>query len=208
MRHVIGIGLAVGLAAAVFFAASWGYLRLLRVPVQGGGPATLPAGGGELLHDTSVLWAVAALAGTALLAGILVAAPRVSPLAPGLPGLVLIAWTVGYGFSVSKAVADIPLRGDAFGAGFEAMLINGLLAAAGLVLVVPLFIPSRWRSRARRQPRYAQLPQYADFPAYDNHGNAAGAVPGQAPSGAISLIDDWADTAPYPVHDPYRPSDN
>ena len=43
MRHVIGIGLAVGLAAAVFFAASWGYLRLLGIPVANGGASTLPA---------------------------------------------------------------------------------------------------------------------------------------------------------------------
>jgi hypothetical protein len=167
----------------------------------------VPAGG-ELVHDTGVLWAVAALAGTALLAGIFIAVRRISPLAPGLPGLALLAWTVGYGFSMPRAVGDIPLRGDAFGAGFEAMLVNGLLAAAGVVLVVPLFVPSRWRSRARRQPRYAQLPGYADFPAYDGAGDTAGAVPGQSPSGAISLIDDWTDTAPYPVHDPYRPSDN
>jgi len=114
---------------------------------------------------------------------------------------------VGYGFSVSKAVGAIPLRGGAFGAGFEAMLVNGLLAVAGVVLLVPLFIPSRWRSRPRPL-RYARLPEYAGFPAYDNAANAAGAVPGQAPPGAVSLIDDWTDTAPYPVYDPYRPSDN
>lgn len=145
MRHVIGILLAVGLAAAVFFAASWGYLRLLMVPVVNGGASTLPAHGGELLHNSDVLSAVAALAGTALLAGIFIAVRQISPLAAGLPGLALIAWTVVYGFSVRRAVRYIPLRGDTFGAGFEAMLINGLLAAAGLALVVPLFIPSRWR---------------------------------------------------------------
>ena len=149
MRHVVGILLAIGLAAAVFFAAGWGYLRLLRIPVVNGGASTLPAHGGGLLHDTSVLYAVAALAGTALLAGIFMAVRQVSPLAAGLPGLALIAWTVGYGFSVRRAVHYIPLRGDAYGAGFEAMLMNGLLAAAGLALVVPLFVPSRWRSPAR-----------------------------------------------------------
>ena len=52
MRHVMGIGLAIGLAAAVFFAASWGYLRLLRIPVANGGASTLPAQGGGLLHDS------------------------------------------------------------------------------------------------------------------------------------------------------------
>jgi hypothetical protein len=40
----------------------------------------------------------------------------------------------------------IPLRGDMFGHGFEALLINGVLGFAGLALIVPLFIPSRWRS--------------------------------------------------------------
>jgi hypothetical protein len=147
VRHVIGIGLAIGLAAAVFFAASWGYLRLLRVPVINGGASTLPAQGGELLHSTNVLYAFAAVAGTGLLAGIFIAVRWVSPLAAGLPGLALIGWTVVYGFSVRRAVHYIPLRGDTFGAGFEAMLMNGVLAAAGLALVVPLFIPSRWRRR-------------------------------------------------------------
>ncbi len=42
VRHLIGIGLAIGLAAAVFFAASWGYVRLLRIPVVNGGASTLP----------------------------------------------------------------------------------------------------------------------------------------------------------------------
>ena len=147
MRHVIGIGLAVGLAAAVFFAASWGYLRLLRIPVANGGASTLPAQGGGLLHDSNVLYAFAAVAGTALLAGIFIAVRQISPLAAGLPGLVLIAWTVVYGLSVRRAVHYIPLRGDTYGLGFEAMLMNGVLAAAGLALVVPLFIPSRWRAR-------------------------------------------------------------
>jgi hypothetical protein len=187
MRHVIGIGLAIGLAAAVFFAASWGYLRLLRVPVVNGGASTLPAQGGELLHDTNVLYAFAAVAGTALIAGIFIAVRRVSPLAAGLPGLGLIAWTVVYGFSVRRAVHYIPLRGDTFGAGFEAMLMNGVLAAAGLALVVPLFIPSRWR---RRQAAAVA--------------GAAGADQVLEPT-AISLLanDDWTQTATYPTNDPW-----
>jgi hypothetical protein len=185
MRHVIGFVLALGLAAAVFFAASWGYLRLLRIPVVNGGASTLPAQGGGLLHSTGVLEAFAALAGTGLLAGIFIAVRRISPLAAGLPGLVLIAWTVVYGFSVRRAVHYIPLRGDTFGAGFEAMLMNGVLAAAGLALVVPLFIPSRWRGR----PAIA---------------GDAGADQVIEPT-TISLLandDDWTITAPYPPNAP------
>jgi hypothetical protein len=145
MRHVIGFALAIVMAAAVFFGGGWGYHRLLRVPVVNGAASTLPAGGGSLIHNTNVLYAFAALAGTGLLAGILVAAPRLSPLAAGLPGLALIAWTVVYLTGVQRAVHYIPLRGDSYGAGFEALGFNGVLAAAGFVLIIPLFIPSRWR---------------------------------------------------------------
>jgi hypothetical protein len=144
MRHLIGFGLAVVLALAVFFGAAWGYLRLLRVPVVNGAAATLPANGGSLLHNSHVLLAFAALAGTALLAGIYVAVPWISPLASGLPGLALIGVTIWYWVNVGQVVRYIPLKSDAFGDGFEAMLINGVLAAAGFAMVVPLFIPSRW----------------------------------------------------------------
>jgi len=189
MRHLLGVMGAVALAAAVFFAASWGYLRLLRIPVVNGGASTLPAQGGELLHDTNVLYAFAAVAGAGLLAGIFIAVRQVSPLAAGLPGLVLIAWTVVYGFSVRRAVHYIPLRGDAYGAGFEAMLINGVLAAAGLALVVPLFIPSRWR-RLR--------------PAAMSAAEARGVTQVLAPTETISPTgnDDWTQTAPYQTNNP------
>jgi len=183
MRHLIGIFLAIALAAAVFFAASWGYLRLLRNPVVSG-TSDLPAAGGGLLHDTSTLYGFAALAGAALLAGIFIAAPRISPLAAGLPGLALVALTVLYLLNVGRAVRYIPLRGDSFGAGFEAMLMNGLVAAAGVALIVPLFIPSRWRSRRR-------LPVTG----------AWGAAPDEQPT--ISLLtDEWTETAPFP-DDPF-----
>jgi hypothetical protein len=181
MRHLIGLGLALLLAAAVFFAATWGYLRLLRIPVVNGAAATLPAGGGSLLHDKNVLFAFAAVAGTALFAGICVAAPRISPLAAGLPGLVLLAYTVLYLLNVHRAVHYIPLKSDAFGDGLEAMLINGILAAAGLVMIVPLFIPSRWRRPVR-----------ADAP--------------WGPVESSSLLSDWTETAPISPQQGPQPS--
>ena len=189
MRHLLGVIGAIALAAAIFFAASWGYLRLLRIPVVNGGASTLPAQGGGLLHSTSTLEAFAAVAGAGLLAGIFIAVRQISPLAAGLPGLVLIAWTVVYGFSVRRAVHYIPLRGDTFGTGFEAMLMNGVLAAAGLALVVPLFIPSRWRPRPD-----------AMTPA-----EARDATQVLEPTTISPLIanDDWTtETAPYQINDP------
>jgi hypothetical protein len=148
MRHRIGMIMAVVMTGVLFFPGSWGYLRLLRVPAVTGPLSQLPAGGGSLTSDNNVLIALAALAGTGLLAGILVAGPRISPLAAGLPGLLLLGWTGLYLGSVRQAVDLIPLRADPFGAGFEAMLINGILAAAGLAMIIPMFVPSRWRVRS------------------------------------------------------------
>jgi hypothetical protein len=152
MRHRIGIILAVIMTGVLFFPGAWGYLRLLRLPAPADQLSGLPAGGGSLLSDHHVLLALAAVAGTALLAGILVAVPWVSPLAAGLPGLLLLGWTGLYLAKVRQGVDLIPLRSDPFGAGFEAMLLNGVLGAAGLALILPMFVPSRWRVRPAGEP--------------------------------------------------------
>jgi hypothetical protein len=133
----------------MFFGGAWGYLQLLKLPVPPGQASSLPAGGGSLLSDSTVLLALSVLVGTAVLAGVLAVVPWFSPLATGLPGLLLLAWTALYLVSVRQAVALIPLRSHAFGAGWEALLFNGILGAAGAVLVIPLFIPSRWRLARR-----------------------------------------------------------
>jgi len=57
MRHLVGVLLAVVLAAAVFFAASWGYLKLFTLPLS------LPVSTGSLLHHTAILEGLGALAG-------------------------------------------------------------------------------------------------------------------------------------------------
>jgi hypothetical protein len=206
MRHLLGVIGAIALAAAIFFAASWGYLRLLQIPVVNGGASTLPAQGGELLHSTSTLEAFAAVAGTGLLAGIFIAVRQISPLAAGLPGLVLIAWTVLYGFGVRRAVHYIPLRADTYGTGFEAMLMNGVLAAAGLALVVPLFIPSRWRSRTRLSAASAPSTGLI-VPAGAQTAGIVGSAAGQSnpDSPTITLLaEDWTENPPYPPGDTYR----
>ena len=144
MRHLVGVMLAIVMAAALYFAASWGYLKLLIGPA---GVRRLPAGGGSLLHNHAVLEGFGALLGVALLAGLLMAVPRISPLAAGLPGLALLAWTGLYLVSVRHAVLYIPLKTRPYGLGFEAMLFDGVLAMVGLAMVVPLFVPSRWRGK-------------------------------------------------------------
>ncbi len=72
------------------------------------------------------------------------ALPAVSPLATGLPGLVLLGWTALLAVSSHRALAWIPLQGHTFGAGFRILLLNGTLALLGMAMIVPMFLPSRW----------------------------------------------------------------
>jgi hypothetical protein len=133
MRHFIGLILAVALAAAVFFGGGWG---AEHVAALAGHSVGLPSRPG--------LIGVAAIGGTGLLLGILLVVPAVSPLATGLPGLVLLGWTALLAVSAHRALAWIPLQGHSFGLGFHALLLNGTLALAGAAMVIPLFLPSRW----------------------------------------------------------------
>ena len=151
MRHLYGTAIAVIMTAVMFFAGAWGYLQLLRLPVPPGQATALPAGGGSLLSNSTALLALAALLTTAVLAGVLAVVRWFSPLATGLPGLLLLAWTGLYLVSVRRAVDFIPLRSHSFGAGWEGLLFNGILGAVGAVMIFPLFIPSRWRG-----PRQAE----------------------------------------------------
>jgi hypothetical protein len=145
-RHLIGLGLGVVMLIVMFFGGAWGYLRLLRLPAAAGASAAaLPAQGGSLLSSGGVITAIAAVAATGLVAGVLIAWPRISPVATGLPALVALAWTGLYLDSVKRAVDLIPLRGRAFGAGWEALLFNGILGLAGLALMIPACLPGRWR---------------------------------------------------------------
>ena len=189
MRHLIGVLLAIVMAAAVFFVASWGYLKLLSNPARS---LALP-GGGSLVHNHAVLEGFAALLAVGLLAGILMALPVISPLASGLPGLALLAWTGLYLFSVRRAVRYIPLKTHACGVGFEAMLFDGVLALLGAAMIIPLFVPSRWRSR----PVTISPEQYEAPAAYPD----LGATQTMAGGGFLS---DWAETRPQPQVDPQR----
>jgi hypothetical protein len=129
----------------MFFAGGWGYFHLLTLPALPGEPSALPAGGGSLLGSGTTVAALAALIGTAVLAGLLGAVRRFSPLATAVPGALLLAWTVLYLVNVRQAAQLIPLRAHAFGAGWEALLFNGILGVAGALLLIPALLPSRWR---------------------------------------------------------------
>jgi hypothetical protein len=195
MRHVYGVALAVVLAAAVFFAASWGYMKVIATPVIAG---QLPGDGHSLIHDHALLEGGGALLGVGLVAGLLMVVPWVSPLASGLPGLGLLAWTGLYLFNVKDAVRLIPLKSQNYGTGFEGLLFDGLLAAAGIAMIIPLFVPSRWRGRPRR---------VSDEPV---SGLIETTIPGYTerasnPEPDAGLMSDWAQTRPQPQINPGPP---
>jgi hypothetical protein len=152
MRHLAGIILAMVMAVALFLLGAWGYQWLVRAASV----SVLPAGGGSLLPDHRTLAALIAVAVTGMLAGILVTAPRISPLAAGLPGLLLLGWTALYVVSTRHAVGLVPLKSHVYGAGLEAMLRSGIFGAAGLAMIIPLFVPSRWRARRTPMPEVAE----------------------------------------------------
>jgi hypothetical protein len=194
MRHLVGVMLAIVMAAAVFFAASWGYLKLLIGPA---GLGRLPAGGGSLLHNHAVLEGFGALLGVGLLAGLLMAVPRISPLAAGLPGLAMLAWTGLYLFSVRHAVQYIPLKSRAYGTGFAALLFDGVLALAGLAMIVPLFVPSRWRGRreaSEPEPYAGTTASFPDLQATQTMNSDSG------------LLSDWTQTRPQQQVEPGNPN--
>jgi hypothetical protein len=184
MRHLVGVILAAVLAAAVFFAASWAWLKIQPAPL---GATSL------IHHHRVILEAIGALAGVGLLAGLLMALPWVSPLASGLPGLALLGWTALYLFDVPRALNDIPLRSHPYGAGFSTLLQHGLLGLAGAAMIVPLFVPSRWR---RRRAAVALASPEGSFP---------GLQATQTMATDSGVMSDWAETRPQQRIDPNGP---
>ena len=140
MRHVTGFLLALVAAAALFFGGGLGIDRFNVIFAAHG---LRDAAEWTNLHNVVPL---AALLGTGLFIGILVSVRRVSALATGLPGLVLIGWSALVILRGRSALNYIPMSGSHYATGFSAMLASGALMLVGAGLIIPLFMPSRWRS--------------------------------------------------------------
>lgn len=133
LRHLIGLGLAIGLAAAIFFGGGWGVAKMTALAAQG-----------TSVTSVTGLSALGVLLLTGLFLGILLVAP-VSPVSTALPGVALLAWTGLLAVSTPLATRVMPLRTGPVAAGLHMLLINGVLALLGMVLICPAFVPSRWR---------------------------------------------------------------
>ncbi len=140
MRHLVGVILAVGLAAAIFFAGAWGVGRILVL--RG---LTTTTSTSLALTTPRGLFAVGAVLATGLMIGIFLAVPAISPLATGLPGIVLVAWSTLVVLHNQYATRYLPLPHTHFGTGFTFLLFSGILGMIGAAMLIPLAIPSRWR---------------------------------------------------------------
>jgi len=136
MRHLFGFMLALVMSAALFFGGGFGVWRIGALH-----------GVAHALTSVHGLLAVGAVLCTGLLLGILLTAPGVSPLAAGLPGLVLLGWSALVVMHSRYALRFLPLPGSHYAAGFTTMLLSGVLGLIGAAMIVPLVVPSRWRRR-------------------------------------------------------------
>lgn len=142
MRHVTGFILALALSAALFFGAGWGVDKFAVLQAGQGTSGLTPW---TSLHNVLPL---AALLGTGLLLGLLVAVRRVSAIATGLPGLVLLGWSAMVLLRGHRALTYVPMASSHQAAGFTSLLTSGALALAGAAMIIPLFMPSRWHGTA------------------------------------------------------------
>jgi hypothetical protein len=142
MRHVTGFLLALVLSAALFFGGGWGVAKF-SVLQAGSGTRTV-----TVLTSPHNVLPLAALLGTGLLLGILLAVRRVSALATGLPGLALLGVSALMLVRGRHVLSYLPMPGSHFAAGFTVLLSSGALVLVGAAMIVPLFMPARWRGTA------------------------------------------------------------
>ena len=143
-RHLVGILLALGLLAMLFFGTAWGVGRI--VVLRG---TVTALGTGQALTSTRGLIAVGVLVATGLVLGILLVAPGISPLATGLPGLILLGWSALVVTHSRYEVRYLPMPHSHFATGLTYLLFNGVLGLIGAMMLIPMAVPSRWRGRSR-----------------------------------------------------------
>ncbi|MFI6454924.1 hypothetical protein ACIBF6_25580 [Streptosporangium amethystogenes] len=150
MRHVFGVLVGLVVTAVLLFGAGW------AVQEAGVSLVPLPAESGPKI------WiALGVMAAIGLLVGLVVAG-RASPLATFVPSMVLLAWTVVYALDVRRAMGLVPddptfhrLLLQA-GRGMGLLLTTGVYALLGILLFLPVLMPSRWAPRYRDEEEYEE----------------------------------------------------
>lgn len=153
MRHVFGFVLGLVMVPAVVVVPGWALPRLDYI-----------AGfGGDFVSATGLITVVPLMV-LALLVGVCVAVRRVSALATTLPGMALVGWTGVYVALPTLAVGVLP--GTEWGQGVAQLLALGVYLPFGLMLLLPMFMPSRWRRAVEDEEGFADLAdEYDEEPA-------------------------------------------
>src|SRR5579875_1987689 len=73
----------------------------------------------------------------------------------GIHGLLALAAVAGTGLLQGTSL------GHALGTGVRMLLADGILGLAGAAMIVPLFVPSRWRGRGEDDEADVELPEEA-----------------------------------------------
>ncbi|MFC5829662.1 hypothetical protein [Nonomuraea insulae] len=153
MRHLGGFLIGLVVTAALLGGGGWAVQQAV-----GNAAATPP--------DSQKMWiALGAMAAVGLVVG-LVTAGRISPLATFVPSMVLLAWTVVYALDVNRALSLIPAEQSVnqivrdIGFGDKTLLTTGVFALLGVVLFIPVLMPSRWsRQRDDLDEDYEATPE-------------------------------------------------
>ncbi|QVQ52576.1 hypothetical protein J4H86_01680 [Spiractinospora alimapuensis] len=132
MRHVFGFVLGLVMVPAVVVVPGWALPRLVYI-----------AGfGGDFISVTGLL-TVIPLVVLAVLVGVCLAVRRVSALACVIPAIALCGLTGSYVLAPELAVGALPTT--EWGEGVTQLLMLGAYLPLGVMLMLPLFMPSRWR---------------------------------------------------------------
>jgi hypothetical protein len=180
MRHLYGLGFGLVIAPVTWFLASLGHFRILD------GAAKLADGGGSAASHLAFGAVLIVAAGAWL--GVLLSS-RLSPLAPGITGLIWLGLGVGYIAKGEAFLAKLPDGPSGQEGLFGLPLEHGYAFLIGTALMSPLFSPARWRSApsaslADEAPAAETSRDYAtdSYPAR-SHSTGSHATVGQAAGG-------------------------
>lgn len=179
MRHVFGFVLGLVMVPAVVVVPGWALPRLVYI-----------AGfGGDFMSVIGLL-TVIPLVVLAVLVGVCVAVRRVSALASVIPAITLCGLTGSYILAPGLAVGFLP--GTEWGQGVTQLLMLGAYLPLGVMLMLPLFMPSRWRRPVEEEEGFDDLAEDYEDDAPMSRSSRRGGGPRHAASRAPVEDDDPA----------------
>ncbi len=196
MRHVIGLLFGIVLAPVIWFLAALGHFRFLDATVRfEDAPDRLPA---ELAFGALLILAAGAWLGVLL-------SSRLSPLAPGVLGLIWLGLGATYIAKTEKLTDLLPGGPNGQDDLFVLPLEHGYVYLIGAAMLSPLFSPARWRGAPKRAEAVEIIDE--DEPVEEPEPTPPPTRERYGPPRAVALPDERRSaTGSYPVVRPERPA--